>query len=193
MLLFDSEANLHSKNCCLFAIFIGHQQSQSWTPNFSLLSLHCLVSIISWLLQSWRQQVFYRVPFININPSLTSHESNPTGGAVEAELERAVHPERCPVCSAHTHGPSAGRRWLSLVAHVRRACGVLHGPGQGVPGPGGQAQQVAGGHGRVQLPQSHRALFLWWVDCSYFVVLTAAACECLQTDPRCRHWAFELA
>lgn len=87
--------------------------------------------------------------------------NNPAGGAVEAELERAVHPERGPVCSAHTHGPSAGRRWLSLVAHVRRARGVLHGPGQGVPGPGGQAQQVAGGHGRVQLPQSHRTLFLW--------------------------------
>lgn len=108
--------------------------------------------------------MFLWVPITSSTPLLTSCKSKPLGGAVETELERAVHPERCPVCSAHSHGPSAGRCWLPLVTYVRRARGVLHGPGQGVPGPGGQAQQVAGGHGWVQLPQSHRAVFLWWVD-----------------------------
>lgn len=74
------------------------------------------------------------------------------GGAAEAELERTVHLERSSVRSASAHGSSAGSRRLPLVSHVRRARRVLHGPGQGFPGPGGQAEPAAGGLGRVQLP-----------------------------------------
>lgn len=74
------------------------------------------------------------------------------GGVAEAELERTFHPERRPVCSASAHGSSAGSGRLSLVSHVSRAGRVLHGPGQGLPGPGGQAEPAAGGLSRVQLP-----------------------------------------
>lgn len=70
-----------------------------------------------------------------------------TGGTAEAELERVVHPQRGPVSPAAPHGPPAGCGRVSLFTHVRRARGVLHGPGEGVPGPGGQADQAAGGLG----------------------------------------------
>lgn len=79
----------------------------------------------------------------------------PPGGPSEAELERAVHPQRCPVCPAAPHGSLVGRGRLPLLTHVCGASGVLHGPGEGVPGPGGQADQAAGGLGRVQLSQGH--------------------------------------
>lgn len=75
----------------------------------------------------------------------------PIGGAAQTQLEWAVHPERGSVRSASAHGSSAGGGWLSLFSHVSRARGVLHGPGQGLPGPGGQAEQAAGGLGWVQL------------------------------------------
>lgn len=81
-----------------------------------------------------------------------------TGGAAEAELERALRPERGAVVPAAPHGPTAGGGGLPLVADVRRAGGFLHGPGEDVPGPGGQADPAAGGLGRVQLPQGHCAL-----------------------------------
>lgn len=81
-----------------------------------------------------------------------------TGGAAAAELERALCPECGPVVPAAPHGPAAGGGGLPLLSNVRRASGVLHGPGEDVPGPGGQADQAAGGLGRVQLPQGHRAL-----------------------------------
>lgn len=96
-----------------------------------------------------------------LTPPLTFPTVAPTGGAAEAELERALHPERSSVFFAHTHGSSTGSCWIPLRAHVGGAGRVLHGPGQGFPGPGGQAEPAAGGHGRVQLPQSHRALLSW--------------------------------
>ena len=95
--------------------------------------------------------------------TLSSLPTVPTGGAAEAELERALHPERGSVGSAPAHGSSVGRSWFPLVSHVCRARGVLHGPGQGFPGPGGQAEPAAGGLSWVQLPQSHRTVFSWWV------------------------------
>lgn len=107
-----------------------------------------------------------------MTPPLTFPTVGPAGGAAEAELERALHPERRSVLVAHTHGSSAGSCWVPLLAHVGGAGGDLHGPGQGFPGPGGQAEPAAGGHGRVQLPQSHRALLSWCAP----VLLVPANC-----------------
>lgn len=73
------------------------------------------------------------------------HTRTHTGGASEAELERALCPERSTVVPSAPHGPAAGGGGLPLLANVRRASGVLHGPGEDVPGPGGQADQAAGG------------------------------------------------
>lgn len=95
-------------------------------------------------------------------PSTDLSHYRPVGGAAEAELERALHPECSSVFPAYPHGSPAGSRWIPLLAHVGRAGGVLHGPGQGFPGPGGQAEPAAGGHGRVQLPQGHCALLSRW-------------------------------
>lgn len=67
-----------------------------------------------------------------------------TGGSAEAELERAVHPQRGPVSPAAPHGTLAGCSWLPLLTYVCRARGIFHGPGEGVPGPGGKADQAAG-------------------------------------------------
>uniref|UniRef100_A0A803VEY1 Uncharacterized protein n=1 Tax=Ficedula albicollis TaxID=59894 RepID=A0A803VEY1_FICAL len=80
------------------------------------------------------------------------------GGAAAAELERAVRAERGAVGAAAAHGAAAGRRRLPRLAHVGRQGGGLHGPDPRLPGAGGQAQPAAGGLGRVQLPQGHRAL-----------------------------------
>ena len=90
--------------------------------------------------------------------SLINTPNKPTGGPAEAELERAVHPQRGPVSPAAPHGAPVGRGRLPLLADVRGARGVLHGPGEGVPGPGGQADQAAGGLGGVQLSEGHRAV-----------------------------------
>lgn len=99
--------------------------------------------------------LLYKIPPAFKKPKIGTHSDlffDPTGGTAEAELERAVHLERCSVCFAYTHGSSAGGGWVSLIAHVCWAGRVLHGPGQGLPGPGGQTEPAAGGHSRVQLP-----------------------------------------
>lgn len=119
--------------------------------------------------------------------------NNSTGGAAEAELEWALHSERSTVCSAPAHGSSAGSCRVPLVSHVRWTCGVLHGPGQGFPGPSGQAEQTAGGLSRVQLPQSYCPLFTWYVwfcDKAIWAIqahITGCLCCCKLIS-----WVFEV-
>jgi len=73
-------------------------------------------------------------------------------------VERALRPERRPVLHAAPRGAPAGGRGPARLAHVGGARGGLHGPHPGLPGAGGEAEGPPGGHGRVLLPQVHRAL-----------------------------------
>lgn len=58
-------------------------------------------------------------------------------GPAAPQLEWTVHPECSTIGPASTHGPPAGCRWLPCFPHVCWACGLLHGPGASLPGPGG--------------------------------------------------------
>lgn len=125
--------------------------SASWSgPETSLISQSCLCRTRSGDCRSFSNQV-------DAATIMKTWLWSP-GGAAAPELERAVHPQRRPVGPAAPHGAPAGSGWLPLLAHVCWARCVLHGPGEGVPGPGGQADPASGRLGRVQLPQGHRAL-----------------------------------
>lgn len=76
-------------------------------------------------------------------------------------MERALRPQRRPVLNAAARGASAGGGGPACVSHVGGAGGGLHGPHPRLPGAGGEAEGPAGGHGRVFLPQVHRALHFW--------------------------------
>ncbi len=85
------------------------------------------------------------------------------GGPSEAQLEWTVHPECSSVGSAAAYGPPAGSCRFSFLPHARWPRRVLHGPGAGLPGPGGQADTTAGGFGWIQLFESHCSVLTRWV------------------------------
>lgn len=83
------------------------------------------------------------------------------GGAAAHVVERALRPQCRPVLNAAACGASVGGGGPACVSYVGRAGGGLHGPHPRLPGAGGEAEGPAGGHGRVFLPQVHRALHFW--------------------------------
>lgn len=108
---------------------------------------HSLIFLMEALLQGWSERATRPVACV-------------TGGAVAHVLERAFRPERGPVLHAAARGAPAGGGGPARLAHVGGAGGGLHGPHPRLPGAGGEAEGPAGGHGRVLLPQVHRALHL---------------------------------